>query len=570
MTQNQALEIMKTGANVFLTGEPGSGKTHTINEYVAYLLSCGIEPSITASTGIAATHIGGMTIHSWSGIGIRSRLTEYDLDKITSTEYIVKRVRKAKVLIIDEISMLSGETLNMVDAVCKEIKRNSLSFGGMQVILVGDFFQLPPVNKIEREDEPAQISFLLENKSHFAYESASWKQANFIVCYLTEQHRQDDPDFLSLLSSIRRKNFNLSQIKHMENRKILIQNAPPHAPKLFSHNIDVDDVNKKALEDISGSPKVFEMSSKGNEILINALKKGCLSPEKLSLKIGASVMFTKNSPREGFVNGTLGEVTGFDKENGYPLVKIRSGRTIMVQPMDWTIEEGGTIRARITQMPLRLAWAITVHKSQGMSLDQAVVDLSQVFEFGQGYVALSRVRRFSGLYLLGWNKRAFEVHPEVLEKDQYFQSISQEMASAFSKMDSGEIAKLHKNFIVACGGKKTQLRKKALTRIGTKDKKKTTFETTLEIFKKGNNVSEIAKERNLAETTIVSHLEKLYMKDLIDQKEILRIIPARTRVDLEKIQRAFGESEDNKLLPVFEKFKGKYSFEDLRLVRLLV
>src|SRR3989338_10848077 len=145
MTQNQALSILKTGANVFLTGEPGSGKTHTVNEYVAYLRQHNIEPAITASTGIAATHISGITIHSWSGIGIKRKLDKYDLDKISSSSYVGKRVRRAKVLIIDEVSMLSAETLSMIDAVCREVKQNPEPFGGLQMILVCDFFQLPPI-----------------------------------------------------------------------------------------------------------------------------------------------------------------------------------------------------------------------------------------------------------------------------------------------------------------------------------------------------------------------------------------------------------------------------------------
>src|SRR3989338_795530 len=145
MTQSEALDILKTGANVFLTGEPGAGKTHTVNEYVRYLRACKVEPAVTASTGIAATHIGGMTIHSWSGIGIKRWLDKYSLDSIASREYVSKRMRAAHVLIIDEVSMLAPETLDMVDAVCREVRQNQQSFGGLQVLLVGDFFQLPPV-----------------------------------------------------------------------------------------------------------------------------------------------------------------------------------------------------------------------------------------------------------------------------------------------------------------------------------------------------------------------------------------------------------------------------------------
>ncbi|MDO8518162.1 MAG: AAA family ATPase, partial [bacterium] len=145
MTQSEALTILKTGANVFLTGEPGAGKSHTVNEFTRGLRERGIEPAITASTGIAATHIGGMTIHSWSGIGIKRFLSQYDLDRIASTEHVVKRIRRTKILIIDEVSMLSPDTLGMVDAVCREVLQSSNAFGGLQVVLVGDFFQLPPI-----------------------------------------------------------------------------------------------------------------------------------------------------------------------------------------------------------------------------------------------------------------------------------------------------------------------------------------------------------------------------------------------------------------------------------------
>ena len=157
MTQKEALSILKTGANVFLTGEPGSGKTHTINEYVAYLRERGIEPAVTASTGIAATHIGGMTIHSWSGIGIKTSLDAYELDKLGSSEYLAKRIGRAKILIIDEVSMLSAGTLSMVDAVCREVRRNPEPFGGLQVIFVGDFFQLPPIVRMNTEAKRQRI-----------------------------------------------------------------------------------------------------------------------------------------------------------------------------------------------------------------------------------------------------------------------------------------------------------------------------------------------------------------------------------------------------------------------------
>ncbi|MDD5720865.1 MAG: PIF1 family DEAD/DEAH box helicase [Candidatus Pacebacteria bacterium] len=468
MTQNEALNILKTGVNVFLTGEPGAGKTHTINNFVNYLRTRDITPAITASTGIAATHIGGMTIHSWSGIGIRTKLDKYDLDKIASSEYVCKRVRRTRILIIDEVSMLSSNMLDMVDMVCREIKQNDEPFGGIQIIFVGDFFQLPPIirkddkeNNLNKNKQSSLIS-AVQPLGIFAYESSAWERAGLVVCYLTEQHRQDDKDFLSVLSGIRANDFSQMRRKFITARQIDHDDMPKEAlniTKLFSHNIDVDRVNNIELAKLEEDVKLFKMSGSGNDKVVEALKKGCLSPENLELKIGAVVMCTKNNQKEKFVNGTLGVVRGFEEFSGYPIIKTKNGRKITIPPSDWIVEENGKVRAQITQIPLRLAWAITVHKSQGMSMDAAVMDLSQVFEFGQGYVALSRVRRLSGLFLLGINEHAFKVHPEVLEKDISFKKKSREAVKVFGKLKENDLKKMHNDFVVACGGKLKEKKK---------------------------------------------------------------------------------------------------------------
>lgn len=450
MTQDEALKIIKTGANVFLTGEPGAGKTYTINRYVAYLQEHKINHAITASTGIAATHIGGMTIHSWSGIGIKETLNKYDLDKIASSEYVCRRVRKTKVLIIDEISMLRAETLFMVDTVCREIKQNNEPFGGMQIILVGDFFQLPPIEK--KNTEQKQESLLEEKQGRFAYESSAWKRLSPIVCYISEQYRQDDASFLELLLAIRHDTVSDEHQDKIKSRYVEQNKFPENITKLFSHNLDVDRVNNERLSKIEMESFKFNMESIGSLPLITALKKGCLSPEVLILKKGAVVMCTKNNQKEHFVNGTLGTVIDFDSFSKNPIIKTKNGKNIVITPMDWTIEENGKIKAKITQIPLRLAWAMTVHKSQGMSMDAAVMDLSSVFEYGQGYVALSRVRRLDGLYLLGCNEHALKVHPQILKQDSFFQLASKEAQKTFNTLGVEEIKKMHKNFVLATGG----------------------------------------------------------------------------------------------------------------------
>ena len=510
MTQDDALRILKTGANVFLTGEPGAGKTYTVNQYVAYLKSCDIDVAITASTGIAATHIGGVTIHSWSGIGIKESLTKYDLDKIASSEYVNKRVRKTKILIIDEISMLRAGTLSMVDGVCRAIKQNSEPFGGMQVVLVGDFFQLPPIQKFNTKE--SQGTLMEESEPLFAYESSSWKNLNPVTCYLTDQYRQDDNDFLDLLGAIRSNTVDDAHYENMKSRYVSKDEFPENVTKLFSKNLDVDRVNDQMLVKIEGDDKVYQMESVGPTALVTTLKKGCMSPEVLVLKKGAVVMCTKNNPKERFVNGTLGTVIEFESFSGNPIIETHDGRNIQITPMDWSIEENGKIKAKITQVPLRLAWAITVHKSQGMSMDAAIMDLSNVFEYGQGYVALSRVRRMSGLYLLGVNDRALQVHPNILEEDSVFKKSSTEAEEVFGNLSEEEVLKMHQNFVIALGGKwKTKKEKDkdkenkeaggkgVLEKIRTKHKnayKRWTGEEEIKVkglYEDGKSVKEIAE-----------------------------------------------------------------------------
>lgn len=415
MKQLEALEILKSGSNVFLTGEPGSGKSYTINLFNAWAKDHNYYPAITASTGIAATHINGMTIHSWAGIGIKEVITDRDIDQILTKEYIVRRIEQTKVLIIDEVSMINGQTLDNVDRVCREIKgmsnmlARSRSFGGIQMIFVGDFFQLPPVAKNGK-------------LAQFAFESNAWLAAEPKICYLTEQHRQEDQEFLEILTNVRN---GTTTKKHLDRLKKCKRKAPKDLTRLFTHNADVNAVNDEELEKLPGDARMYEMRISGFPFLIEVLQKNCLSPKTLKLKLGAPVMFTRNHKDGVYVNGTLGMIVGFDAQR-FPIVKTKDERTINVNlTEEWAIVERGETKASIRQLPLRLAWAITVHKCQGMSLDSATMDLGRAFEYGQGYVALSRVRSLEGLYLEGLNARALEMHPTVIKFDGIFRKLSE-------------------------------------------------------------------------------------------------------------------------------------------------
>lgn len=560
MTQKEALAILKTGANVFLTGEPGSGKTHTIEAFVRYLRECNVVPAVTASTGIAATHISGMTIHAWSGIGIRRELSRYDLDALMQKENLRKRLTNTKVLIIDEISMLSADLLDMVDVVLRSARGREEPFGGVQVVFVGDFFQLPPISR--------------ERSVLFAFRARSWLSANPVVCYLSEQHRQDDDTFLSLLSAVR-KNI-VSSTEHTL-LKARIQSTETHTdveiPRLFAHNMDVDRINTEALSKLNTEKKTYTMRHTGNRTLAEALARGCLSPGVLELAVGARVMCTKNDPTGLFVNGTLGIVTSFSRTDGAPMIETEKGKRIKITHTEWILEENGKKKASITQVPLRLAWAITVHKSQGMSLDSAVVDLSRAFEYGQGYVALSRVRRLSGLYLAGYNTRALEVHPEILAQDESFREESERNAEYFREMSEEDLGALHRNFIKAIGGSEPRAGK-VPTRATLKNERihtspVSTLEETHSLLKEKLSIAEIAKKRGLKEVTVWGHIETLHQKGILKKEEVLHLGNKLSPSALTEIHNAFDTHTAEKLRPIFEALGERYDWDTLRLARIL-
>ena len=433
MKQRTALDILKLGHNVFLTGPAGSGKTFLLNQYIAHLKSKKIGVAVTASTGIAATHMNGQTIHSWSGMGIKDELTEGDLNKLKRKFFYRKRFAKTHTLIVDEISMLHAHQLDMVNKICKAFKDPFLPFGGLQVILCGDFFQLPPVSKNSQ-------------KAKFAMESLAWQEMNPKICYLEEQYRQEDEKMSKILNAIRNRQVDDQILGLILSRENQPTRSDIYPTRLFTHNANADAINNLELQRIKEKPLAYTMQSDGNDKLVSVIKKGCLAPERLVLKKGAVVMFVKNNFDRGFVNGTLGKIVDFD-ENKLPIVKTFLGAEIVALPEKWAIEEDDRVLASVTQIPLRLAWAITVHKSQGMTLDAAEMDLSKSFEYGMGYVALSRLRTLDGIKLLGINETALKVNPEICELDKELEKMSDMNFQEIAGMSRKNKKKLQEYFI---------------------------------------------------------------------------------------------------------------------------
>lgn len=550
MTQEEALSILKFGHNVYLTGPAGSGKTYVLNQYIEYLRERDIEVAVTASTGIAGTHIGGQTIHSWSGIGIRDSVTQYDLDQLEQKRSLWKQYEKTKVLVIDEISMLGANQLDMVDKIARHLKRDERPFGGMQVVFSGDFFQLPPVTKY--------------GEVAYAFDSEVWRKSPPIVCYLESQYRQTDPEMYSVLEGIRSGETEMAA-EILQGRIGKKPSKKTESTKLYTHNIDVDLINDQELASLSGEESVFRMTSKGAKSAVASLQKGCLALEELRLKIDTKVMFVKNDPRGAYVNGTLGTVVGM--KGGYPQVRTNDGRTITAEPVSWQTDPEGSRRAEITQVPLRLAWAITIHKSQGMTIDAVEMDLSKTFVPGQGYVALSRVRSLDGVFLRGINPLALQVEPRVIYKDEELRARSEAALRRLKELDEETVNRMADDFCIECGGEVDPEMQRVKKR--EKNKSLSTVDKTFAMLKEKKTLAQIAMERGLKEETVISHIQKL-----IDSGETVDIEYLKAEAEnLEDVLSVFRKSDNLKLSPakaVLQKKGIDVSFRDLALARLFV
>lgn len=578
MKQATALDILKTGKNVFLTGSAGSGKTYTLNEYIHYLRARRVPVATTASTGIAATHMNGITIHSWSGIGIKDELSERDLANLSRKKILKDRLRETAVLIIDEISMLHAKQLNAVNQVLKHMRQSEEPFGGIQLVVAGDFFQLPPVgNRGET------------NREKFAFMSEAWLEAGFKICYLSEQHRQntdEEENAISLdniLNQIRgEEGVSFEAIEALQNT--FYQDVDINRTRLFTHNVNVNKINKHELALLNGETVTYNAIAHGDNKLVETLKKSVRTSDELTLKVGAKVMFIKNNNELGVSNGTMGELVGFttikplkssndhsaiseDSESDdleaettdidieetdetivaidgedesestalvstdrYPVIKLNNGRQVIAEGEEWVVEdENGEILASYTQIPLTLAWAITIHKSQGMTLDAAEIDLSKTFELGQGYVALSRLKSLEGLKLLGMNDLSLRLDPLARGADARFKVLSCEAEQTFEKIKSEVLEESHERFVLVSGGtlnkayieafeKSLKSRKKKQAQmLAQKDKlsnqlndhSDSTLMATKLLLEESLTIAEIAEARGLAQATIMGHVARL-------------------------------------------------------------
>jgi ATP-dependent exoDNAse (exonuclease V) alpha subunit len=421
MNQSLALEIMLSGESVLLTGPAGAGKTYVLNQFIKLAKHEGKHVSVTATTGLAATHLGGTTIHSWAGIGVNDYVPTGFAEHIAKGRREI--IEKTDVLVIDEISMLHDFRLDMVDEVCRLVRKEpDVPFGGIQIIMSGDFFQLPPIN---RGDSRA---------GSFVVNSNVWQELDPVICYLEEQHRQDDETLIGILNAIRAGDVRRHHAETLLARTEVFPDDFEQLTELHTVNIDVDSMNEAKLRELDADEVSYEQSSTGSENYVETLQRSVLAPKVLKLKHGALVMAVKNSTERKYVNGSIGRVVDFEPHTDYPVVEFQNGKEVVMSPDTWELRDGDKKRASITQIPLRLAWAITVHKSQGMTLDAARIDLRKAFVEGMGYVALSRVKNVDNLYLTGINQMALRVSSEAQLIDVHLRDKAAQAAKQYAHL----------------------------------------------------------------------------------------------------------------------------------------
>ncbi len=572
MNQTTALNILKSGKNVFITGSAGTGKTYLLKQYIRYLKERRVYPTIVAPTGIAASHLGGQTIHSFFALGIRESIDESYVEFMMEKKYLKSRFAKLRVLIIDEVSMVSPELFTSMDLVLRGFKGVDAPFGGVQVVLSGDFFQLPPVSKEPKE-------------KRFAWQSPSWRELDLQTCYLQEKFRQDDSRLIDVLDDIRSGNISEATNKALEERMNVSLPEGAKVTQLYTHNADVERINLAELNKLEGKEKLYVYEAKGSAKNIEKIFKSSLVLEELRLKKGALVIFIKNSPDGEYVNGTTGVVQSFSPIDNMPIVITTEGRKVKLELEEWSLEnDSGKVVATVSQVPLCLAWAITIHKSQGMTLDAAQIDLSKTFEVGQGYVALSRIKSIEGLSLLGINPMALRVDPLILHIDERIKQASLKASKAIETLDKDTFEMLCQKHISSMGGvvEKEKIEEE-IANIKAGKPSHSAYATpthikTKNLIDKSDTIIKLAVNRGLSKGTIIQHLalikEEMPDFDLIKYKPEAEIFDTVESVLLKlmtkKLPDNFTDDGKLRLKPVFEALNSEVGYDDIRLCMLFM
>lgn len=557
--------VEKTDMSLFLTGKAGTGKTTFLREVVRYTKKKCI---VLAPTGIAAVNAGAMTIHSFFQFGLGpfvQGVIEPKSDfRINKSK--LELIRHLQLLIIDEVSMVRADLMDHIDVELRRIRRNSKPFGGVQLLMIGDLQQLPPIAH-GGEDELLRQYY----KTLYFFSSAALKSMKYSCIELKNVYRQTDGHFIDILNHARNCTLTSQDISDLNARYVLGFSPKPEDGyiRLMTHNRQVDYVNETELEKLDSKPYTFVAAVTGT-----FPEESYPTADSLTLKKGAQVMFIKNDPERRFINGTLGEVKSIDK-NSIAVRLAESGTVIDVEPVEWQNiryqfdEESKEISSkqigRFKQYPLKAAWAITVHKSQGLTFDKAIIDVHAAFSPGQAYVALSRCRTLDGLVLSSPVSASVFMRDNAV--DAYMNYISRPVEElAFSscyeyfeyekKLEPEEVAPVKK---VKVNKQKPKKEKKEELCDDT-GKKLSTFECSYKLYNQGDTVEQIAEKRKLNPVTIEGHLARYVASGDIDVHEF---VDGDT---LKKVEAYCMEHPEEKALkPIFEHFDAKIPYGVLRM-----
>lgn len=397
--QKAAFASLQKTENIFLTGGAGSGKSFLVRHFLKGMSTK--EFPVLASTGMAAVLVGGRTFHSFFGLGILKGGVEETIENASRDRRVVKRLKSISGFIVDEISMLSGPTLRAAEVLCRRVRNSDLPWGGLRVIAVGDFAQLPPVERV------------VQGQRSWAFLDSVWDWSGFEVCFLKTQTRCRDPEFMKILSLVRNGMVTNDVIDYLNSK----QGKPSESfdgTRLFPRRDEAEKFNLFRLDKINSPLHQFATVYSGSAKAIESLKKMSPLSEVLSIKEGALVMLRQNDPQGKWVNGSMGHVVKIGPEA--LTIELLNGRVIEIEKASFSLLDAeGQEVAAATGFPITLAWASTIHKAQGSTLDRMSVNLSRLWEPGQAYVALSRLTEGTHLFVESWEARSIRVDPSVVD-----------------------------------------------------------------------------------------------------------------------------------------------------------
>lgn len=407
-SQRAAMERLEAGGNVFLTGAAGTGKTFVMRRYLA---ESGERPIMLATTGVAAILLGGRTFHSffclWDFSGSRERM----IDSALRNKRMEWRVRNARTIVIDEVSMLDARTMSAGEEIARIIRNNDAPWGGIRVIAVGDFCQLPPVDTKREKDQPI----------NWVFNSDVWKETGFETVQLTEIMRTGDEHFMHLLTKVRAGVIDSEVQEYLRKQTVTPAQAEQiDGARILARKGDVQKYNEMRLDALEGeyhafSAKIdYQTSAFGPaDEHKRKLLKSMPVDEVIKLKKGALVMIRANNIDLGYANGSLAHYDGH--ENGMmDVVLMESGQLVSLERKKYEHKDGdGNVKASAEQFPVSLAWATTIHKAQGATLDCVIADMNNLWESGQAYVAMSRTKSADKFFVLNWNTRSVLLDPQV-------------------------------------------------------------------------------------------------------------------------------------------------------------